>query len=122
MVVVANKYRLEVKQFIHSGVQDGKSPLDGYFATAMRHVSMFCDKGNDIVIPEQLVNASRCNGRVRNLITELAGINRKVMDEFFIANSTKIEQLKHLKDQSDIHFDIDAKTLCVYQYTNFGKG
>ena len=44
------------------------------------------------------------------------------MDKFLIANSTKIEQLKHLKDQSDIYFDIDAKTLCVYQYANFGKG
>ena len=49
MVVVANKHRLEVKQFIHSGVQDGKSPLDGYFATTMHYISMFCDKGNDCI-------------------------------------------------------------------------
>jgi hypothetical protein len=122
MVVVADKHGLEVKRFIHSGVQDGKSPLDGHFATAMRHVSMFCDEGNDIVTPEQLVNALRCNGGVRNSITELVGINRKAMDEFLIANDAKIEQLKHLKDQSDIHFDMDAKTLCVYQYANFGEG
>ena len=40
---------------------------------------------------EQLINALQYNGGVRNSITELAGINRKAIIKFLIANSAKIE-------------------------------
>jgi hypothetical protein len=82
MYKIAKYHGLELVIYIHTGVQDGKGPIDGHFATAMAHVQQFCNRGNDILTPEDIVTALRSNGGVSNSLAEMVAVNRDAMQKF----------------------------------------
>jgi hypothetical protein len=69
-------------RYIHTGVQDGKGPIDGHFAVAMKHVSRYCDMGNNVVTPMDIVKALRANEGVNNSVAEMVSINQKKIIAF----------------------------------------
>ncbi len=122
MVLLGINHEVEVKRDTHSGIQDGKSPLDAHFATAMRHVLLYCNEGHDVVTPVQLVNALRSNGGVRNSVAELVGVNRLEMASYLSKYSAAIADLSMVKNQCDTIFDLANQTLTIFEYSNFGAG
>jgi hypothetical protein len=59
--IIAKQAGLKLLNFIHTGTQDGKGSIDGYFATAMRHILQFCNIVNNVVTPEEIVTALSSN-------------------------------------------------------------
>ena len=80
IVVAASYHDIKVMSFIHAGVQDVKSPLDGHFANAMRHVNRHFNEGHNVITPIALVVALRSNGGMPNSSAELVPINRFAID------------------------------------------
>ena len=106
---IAHCHSLNIICYIHTGIQDGKGPIDGHFATAMKHVSRFCNMGNDVVTPIDIVHALRANGGLNNSVADLISINRSKVQKFVEDNKDVVALLKNTKNHSEVRFDIEKK-------------
>ena len=73
---------IRVVRFLHTGTQDGKSSLDGHFATSTRWIREYLKEGNNALTASQLVEAMRSNGGLPNTIVELIRHDRGRLNEF----------------------------------------
>lgn len=122
MYKIAKYHGLELVIYIHTGVQDGKGPIDGHFATAMAHVQRFCNTGNDILTPEDIVTALRSNGGVNNSLAEMVAVNRDAMQKFVALHEPLIKRLVNTKKDFEVHFDNISESLTSFQYSGVGRG
>lgn len=122
MFVVCQKHKVQIISFIHSGVQDGKGPIDGHFATAMKHVIRYVNRGNNVVTSVELIQALRSNGGVNNSVAEMVCINRTKLGEFEKQNAVVMKRLKQLDNQAETRFDPINNNIVSYSYSNFGDG
>jgi hypothetical protein len=107
-------------RYIHTGVQDGEGAIDGHFATALRQIMLFCNMGNDVVTPAQIVQALWANGGVNNCVAELVDINRETIDNFVTINKVIINHLIPAKNHFDVLYDNDASTMTSFQFSGIG--
>jgi hypothetical protein len=122
LYVIAHHYSLKIICYIHTGIQDGKGPIDGHFATAMKHVSRFCNMGNDVVTPLDIVHALRANGGLNNSVADLISINRSKLQKFVEDNKDVIARLRKTKNHSEVRFDTDNKKITCFEYSDIGEG
>jgi hypothetical protein len=85
--IIAKQAGLKLVNFIHTGIQDGKRPIDGHFATAMRHILQCCNMGNTVVTPEDIFTALSANGGVNNSVAEMISLDRDTMVLFIKKHS-----------------------------------
>ena len=97
LFLISKQHKLEIISYIHTGIQDGKGPIDGHFATSMKHVSKYCNMGNNVVTPVDIVNSLRANGGVTNCVEEMVTINRNKTEEFINKYSNVISRLESTK-------------------------
>ena len=122
MFEIAQQNGLELLCYIHTGVQDGKGPIDGHFATAMKQISKFCAAGNNIVTPVDIVNALRANGGVNNSIAEMVAINRTKIDAFLKKKCAIIKRLSFVKNHLEIRYDAFLNHVQGFRYSGVGSG
>jgi hypothetical protein len=82
MFVVCQKHNVKLISFIHSGIQDGKGPIDGHFAVGMKHVIRYVNGGNNVVTSLDLIDALRSNGGINNSIAEMVHVNCLKLEKF----------------------------------------
>jgi len=116
---IAKQNGLELLRYIHTGVQDGKGPIDGHFATAMKHVSKYCNMGNNVVTPIDIVKGLRANGGVNNSVAEMVSINRKKINEFVQTNDSVIRKLSCTKNHFEIRYNDVQKSIESYKYSKY---
>jgi hypothetical protein len=122
MYKIAKYHGLELVNYINTGVQNGKGPIDGHFATAMAHVQRFCNMGNDILTPEDIVTALRSNGGVNNSLAEMVAVNRDAMQKFVALHEPIIKRLVNTKKDFEVQFDNISERLTSFQYSGVGRG
>ena len=122
MKLVAEKHGLRIVRYIHTGVQDGKGPIDGHFAVAMKHVLRYCNSGNNVVTPVQIVDALRSNGGVNNSISEMISINRPHIARFIQEYRDVIGRISHVKGHAEVVYDYSSNSLTTFNYSNIGDG
>jgi hypothetical protein len=83
---------------------------------------LFCNMGNDVVTPAQIVQALRANGGVNNCVAELVDINRGTIDNFVTINKVIINHLSPAKNHFDVLYDNDASTMTSFQFSGIGRG
>jgi hypothetical protein len=102
--LIAHSHCLKILCYIHTGIQDGKVPIDGHFATAMKHISRFCNMGNDVVTPVDLVKALRANGGLNNCTAVMVDINRVQIGKLYDLHKHQIRLLRSIKNHSEIEY------------------
>jgi hypothetical protein len=118
----AKHHGLELVNYIHTGVQDGKGPIDGQFATAMAHVQRFCNTGNDILTPKDIVTVLCSNGGFNNSLAEMVAVNRYAMRKFVALHEPLIKRLVNTKKDFEVQFDNISERLASFQYCGVGRG
>ena len=121
MFEIAQQNRLELLCYIHTGVQDGKGPIDGHFATAMKYISKSCAAGNNIVTPVDIVKALRVNGAVNNSIAEMVRINRTKIDAFLKKNCAIIKRLSFVKNHFEVRYYKSLNVIQVFRSCGVGS-
>lgn len=111
---VVKCHGLKLLMMVHSGVQDGKGPIDGHFSTAMKNVTRYCNSGNEISTGKELVHDLQANGGVTNSVATLVVINRNA-----VANAIGRVQKGNTRCH-EIHFK--KNKLIKYEYSGIGKG
>mmetsp|Transcript_50118 Transcript_50118/g.60491 ORF Transcript_50118/g.60491 Transcript_50118/m.60491 type:complete len:344 (-) Transcript_50118:695-1726(-) len=117
---IAQAYGLQLSSYIHTGVQDGKGPIDAHFATAMKHVHRCCAMGHDVVTSTKLVQALKANGGVNNSVSEMVGINRRQVKKFEAVNFCVLHGLRTLGEHLETKFE--SNVAVVFEYSNVGVG
>lgn len=79
-----SSHGLKLLVMVHSGVQDGKGPIDGHFGTSMKHVTQYCNSGHDVATGRDIVHALQAIGGVCNSVELLVGINRSAVEEAIV--------------------------------------
>jgi hypothetical protein len=113
--IIAKQAGLKLVNFIHTGIQVGKGPIDGNFATAMRHILQFCNMGNNGVTPEDIVTALSTNGGVKNSVAKMISLDRDTMGLFLKKHSHITERLAPAKNHAEARFDINTITMTSFQ-------
>jgi hypothetical protein len=113
LYAIAHHHSLNIMCYIHTGPQDDKGPIDGHFATAMKHVSRFCNMGNDVVTPIDIVQAPRGNVGLNNFAADLISINRSKVQKFVEDNEDVITVLRKTKNKT---------TITNSEYSAIGEG
>ena len=120
--LIAHSHCLKILCYIHTGIQDGKGPIDGHFATAMKHVSRFCNMGNDVVTPVDLVKALRANGGLNNCTAEMVDINRVPIGKLYDLHKHQIRLLRSIKNHSEIRYQQEQNKVISFDYSTIGDG
>jgi hypothetical protein len=121
MYNIAKYHGLELINYIHTGVQYGKGPIDG-LGTAMAHVQRFCNTGNDILTPEDIFTALRSDGGVNNILAEMVAVNRDAIQKFVALHEPIIKRLVNTKKEFEVQFDNISESLTSFQYSGVGRG
>jgi hypothetical protein len=88
----------------------------------MRHILQFCNMGNNVVTPEDIITALSANGGVNNSVAEMISLDRDTMFLFLKKHSHIIERLAPAKNHAEARFDIDTMTMTSFQYSGIGSG
>jgi hypothetical protein len=104
------------------GVQDGKMPIDGHFAMAVKHISKFCAAGNNIVTPVDIVKVLRANGGVNNSVAEMVGINQTKIDEFMKKKCGIIKRLSFVRNYFKVQYNKSLNCVQGFYYSGVGSG
>ena len=121
MIQVATHHGFKLPHFIHTGVQDGKGPVDAHLGTASAHVKRYCNEGHNVINPADLVKALQHNGGVNNSYAYLISINRKHMSKFFWDNKDWMKENK-INNSNDMQYNHDTKEMTIFEYSGFGAG
>jgi hypothetical protein len=119
---IAKYHGLELVNYIHTGVQDGKGTIDGHFVATMTHIQRFCNTGNDILTPEDIITALRSNGVVYNSLAEMVALNRDAMQKNVALREPIIKRLINTKKDFEVQFDNISESLTSFQYSGVSRG
>ena len=122
MFEIVRRNGLHIICYIHTGFQFVKGPIDGYIATAMKHISKFCAAVNDTVTPVDIVRYQRDNGSVGNSILEMVCINQRKIDEFTRGNYALIKRVSLVRNHFKVRYDNSLKHVQGFCYSKIGDG
>ena len=121
MALVAQHHNITIPRFIHTGVQDGKGPIDAHFATSNRHVVCYVNEGNNVITPYDLVKALKHGNGVNNSQVNLIHVDRTHLQSLMDANKEWIKE-ENIHHDAEITFSQDNNYLLAYDYSGFGEG
>ena len=121
MALVAQHHKITIPRFIHTGVQDGKGPIDAHFATSNRHVVCYVNEGNNVITPYDLVKALQHGNGVNNSQVNLIHVDRTHLQSLMSANEEWIKE-ENIHHDAEITFSQDNNYLLAYDYSGFGDG